>query len=110
MSSARRRKCSAGVLAWRRQQGGPEFFLVQPGGPFWRNKDDGAWSIPKGLYDAGEDPLAAAKREFQEETGAVVDGDCVDLGTFKQPSGKIVAAFAVEDDFDPASLNSNVFA
>ena len=84
--------------------------LVHPGGPFWAKKDLGAWSIPKGLADEGEDLLAAAKREFLEETGMAVEGEFLDLGTHKQPGGKIVVAWAHEGDFDPASLKSNTFA
>ena len=106
---ARKRQTSAGIVLFRRAPHGLDVFLVHPGGPFWRNKDDGAWSIPKGLYDESEPPLAAAKREFLEETGVAVDGEFVDLGTFKQPGGKIVAAFALEGDFDVAALKSNTF-
>lgn len=84
--------------------------LVHPGGPFWAKKDDGAWSIPKGLADEGEDVLAAAKREFLEETGMAVDGEFFDLGAHKQPSGKTIAVFACEGDFDPATLKSNSFS
>jgi predicted NUDIX family NTP pyrophosphohydrolase len=84
--------------------------LVHPGGPFWAKKDLGAWSIPKGLADEGEDLLAAAKREFLEETGATVEGEFLDLGAHKQPGGKIVVAWAHEGDFDPALLKSNTFA
>jgi predicted NUDIX family NTP pyrophosphohydrolase len=82
---------------------------VHPGGPFWANKDDGAWSIPKGEYGAGEDALAAARREFNEETGSPVNGEAIALGTFRQPSGKIVDAWAIAGDFDPATLKSNTF-
>ena len=84
--------------------------LVHPGGPFWAKKDLGAWSIPKGLADEGEDLLAAAKREFLEETGATVEGEFLDLGAHKQPGGKIVVAWAHEREFDPALLKSNTFA
>jgi predicted NUDIX family NTP pyrophosphohydrolase len=102
---------SAGIMLFRRPVSrGLEVLLVHPGGPFWRNKDDGAWSIPKGLYDQDEEPLAAAKREFLEETGCAVDGAFIDLGTFKQASGKIIAAFALEGDFDLASFKCNTFA
>jgi predicted NUDIX family NTP pyrophosphohydrolase len=83
---------------------------VHPGGPFWAKKDDGAWSIPKGLCSAGEDPLAAARREFQEETGHAVRGPFVPLGIFVQPGGKRVQAWAAEGDLDPALLCSNDFA
>ena len=101
---------SAGVLLYRRTGPEPEMLLVHPGGPFWAKKDDGAWSIPKGLTDEGEDGLAAARREFAEETGAEIDGDFIDLGVFRQPSGKTVQAFAVEGDFDLDGFRSNVFA
>src|SRR5262249_23051861 len=79
------------------------------GGPFWANKDDGAWSIPKGEYATDEDPLAAAKREFEEETGARLEGEAAPLGAFRQSSAKTVDAWAVEGDFDPAALTSNTF-
>jgi predicted NUDIX family NTP pyrophosphohydrolase len=102
-------KRSAGILLYRRRNGGLEALLVHPGGPFWANKDDGVWSIPKGEYGAGEDPLAAARREFAEETGSRVEGAAMALGAFRQPSGKIVDAWAVEGDFDPATLKSNPF-
>jgi len=100
-------KTSAGVLLFRRLGGDFEFLLVHPGGPFWAKKDAGAWSIPKGLIDAGEDPLAAAKRELKEETGIVARGELTPLGAFVQPSGKTVVAFALEQDFDPVELRSN---
>ena len=103
-------KLSAGVLLFRRHSAGVEVMLVHPGGPFWAKKDEGAWSIPKGLADEGEDLLAAAKREFLEETGTAVDGEFLDLGAHKQPSGKTIAAWAYEGDFDPATLKSNTFA
>jgi predicted NUDIX family NTP pyrophosphohydrolase len=101
---------SAGILLYRRRGAGIEVLLVHPGGPFWANKDDGAWSIPKGGYEPGEDPLAAAKREFAEETGAQVEGEAVALGLFRQSSAKIVDVWAVEGDFDPATLVSNTFS
>ncbi len=103
-------KMSAGVLLYRKRPAGMEILLVHPGGPFWRKKDDGAWSIPKGLAEAGEDHLAAARREFFEETGASVSGEFVALGAHRQPGGKTIVAFAVEGDFDPALISSNVFA
>ncbi len=84
-----------------------EVFLVHPGGPFWRKKDLGAWTIPKGEYEPGEEPLAAAQREFQEETGFPVEGKFLPLGEITQASGKIVTAFAIEGDCDPARLVSN---
>jgi predicted NUDIX family NTP pyrophosphohydrolase len=102
-------KRSAGLLMYRRRGGALELLLVHPGGPFWTKKDDGAWSIPKGEYDDGEDPLAAATREFAEEVGAVPDGDFIDLGDVTQAGRKVVHAFAVESDFDVARLRSNTF-
>ena len=84
-------------------------FLVHPGGPFWKNKDDGAWTVPKGEYEDNEDPLTAAKREFYEETGHNIDGDFIELKSVKLKSGKIVQAWAVEGDIDPANIKSNLF-
>ena len=103
-------KRSAGLLLYRQRGGGVEFFLVHPGGPFWAKKDEGAWSIPKGLYEEGEPPLEAAKREFTEETGLTVDGDFIPLGEFKQPGGKLVSAWLVEADCDASAVQSNLFA
>ncbi len=103
-------KLSAGILLFRRRPASVEVMLVHPGGPFWAKKDLGAWSIPKGLADEGEDLLAAAKREFLEETGMTVDGEFLDLGAHKQPGGKTVVAWACEADFDTAALKSNMFA
>jgi predicted NUDIX family NTP pyrophosphohydrolase len=103
-------KISAGILLFRKRPAGLEVMLVHPGGPFWARKDAGAWSIPKGLVNEGEDWLAAAKREFQEETGMAIEGECLDLGAHKQPGGKTIAAFAHAGDFDPASLTSNAFS
>jgi predicted NUDIX family NTP pyrophosphohydrolase len=100
---------SAGVLLFRHRPAGVEVLLAHPGGPFWTKKDDGAWSIPKGLADEGEDLLAAAKREFLEETGATIGGAFMDLGAHKQPGGKTIAAWGCEGDFDPARLKSNMF-
>ena len=97
------------MLLWRRRKGAVEVFLIHPGGPFWKNKDAGAWSIPKGLIDPKEDALAAAKREFTEETGFRIDGDYVLLGRFKQSSAKMLTVYAVEGDCDPAALVSNTF-
>jgi predicted NUDIX family NTP pyrophosphohydrolase len=102
-------KQAAGILLFRRGDAGMEVFLVHPGGPFWVNKDAGAWSIPKGEYLEGEDSLTAAKREFAEETGIAVDGDFLDLGELKQPSGKVVSAWALEHDLDPTVIRSNTF-
>jgi predicted NUDIX family NTP pyrophosphohydrolase len=103
-------KIGAGILLFRRRPPSLEVMLVHPGGPFWAKKDLGAWSIPKGLADEGEDLLAAAKREFLEETGVTVGGEFLDLGAHKQPSGKTIAAWACEGDFDPATLKSNTFS
>lgn len=103
-------KHSAGILMFRRTRTQPEVLLAHPGGPFWARKDDGAWSIPKGLYEEGEDLLAAACREFEEETGCVADGEFIALGSFKQPSNKTIAAWAVEGDFDLAKFKSNSFS
>ncbi|HEX6772493.1 MAG TPA: NUDIX domain-containing protein [Acidobacteriaceae bacterium] len=100
-------KQSAGLLMYRRSSGRPEVFLVHPGGPFWAKKDLGAWTIPKGEYQAGEDPLAAAQREFQEETSFTPAGAFLLLGTVRQASGKTVIAWAFEGDCDPAQLVSN---
>src|SRR5271156_5970864 len=100
-------KRSAGLLMFRRLSNGLEVFLVHPGGPLWAKKDKGAWTIPKGEYDADESPLAAAQREFEEETGFHATGEFVDLGSIKQKSGKIVTAWAFEGDCDPDKLISN---
>jgi predicted NUDIX family NTP pyrophosphohydrolase len=100
---------SAGILLYRRHAGAIEVLLVHPGGPFWRNKDLGAWSIPKGEHAHGEEPLTVARREFEEETGASLSGDFLPLGEITQRGGKIVTAFALEADLDPKTLRSNVF-
>ena len=84
-------------------------FLVHPGGPYWRNKDEGAWSVPKGEVAVNEDPLAAAYREFEEEVGVSVNGEPISLGSVKQRSGKTVMAWALPTDFDAAELKSNLF-
>jgi predicted NUDIX family NTP pyrophosphohydrolase len=102
-------KKSAGLLVYRRTPRTLEVLLVHPGGPFWARKDDGAWSVPKGEYEDGEDPVAVARREFAEEVGAALDGALVDLGDVKQAGGKVVRAFAVEGDFDVSRLQSNTF-
>jgi predicted NUDIX family NTP pyrophosphohydrolase len=102
-------KRSAGILMYRQHGAEPEVLLVHPGGPFWKNKDLGAWSIPKGEYSDPEDPLAVAKREFEEETGARPLGRFLPLGELVQPGRKIVTAFALEGEFDPAALQSNTF-
>ena len=103
------KKLSAGILLYRLRGGEVEVFLVHPGGPFWAKKDDGAWSIPKGEYEAGEDPLAVAKREFHEETGFGIDGRFYPLAALKQPSGKVISAWSVEGDIAAAALTSNTF-
>ena len=87
-----------------------EVLLVHPGGPLWARKDEGAWSIPKGEMEEGEDPLAAARREFAEETGAAPEGEFAALQPVKQPGGKLVYAWAIRGDFDPASLRCNTFS
>jgi len=102
-------KKSAGLLLYRVSTG-VEVLLVHPGGPFWAKKDDGAWSIPKGEFEDTEDPLAAAKREFGEEIGSPPEGEFAALGAVKQAGGKVVHAWAVRSDFDPASLKSNSFS
>ena len=102
-------KQSAGLLLYRCVAGGIEVLLAHPGGPFWAQKDLGAWSIPKGEYLDGEDALAAARREFAEEIGTCPDGPFLELKPRKQRSGKIVRAWAVEADFDVASVKSNRF-
>ena len=103
------KKFSAGILLYRQSHGELEVFLVHPGGPFWAKKDAGAWSIPKGEYAEGEDPAAAARREFHEETGCELTGVLQSLTSLKQPSGKVISAWAVEGDIDPAMLKSNTF-
>jgi predicted NUDIX family NTP pyrophosphohydrolase len=103
-------KKSAGLLLYRRRRGSLEVFLVHPGGPFWAKKDDGAWSIPKGEFSAGENPLDAAKREFREETGLVAEGEYLPLKPIRQRGGKIVYAWAVQSHFEPAAVNSNTFS
>ena len=102
-------KTSAGLLLFRETSGNLEVLLVHPGGPFWSKKDEGAWSIPKGELDEGEDPLKAARRELEEETGASAPGEAIPLGSLKQSGGKTVHAWAVRGDFDPTLLRSNTF-
>ena len=102
-------KRSAGMLMYRRAGVRLEVLLVHPGGPFWAKRDLGAWSLPKGEYAAGEEPLAVAMREFEEETGARPSGDFLPLGESVQPGRKIVTAWAVEGDFDVGALKSNLF-
>ncbi|WFP62011.1 NUDIX domain-containing protein [Mesorhizobium sp. WSM4904] len=100
---------SAGLLIYRRTAGVLEFLLVHPGGPFWARKDEGAWSIPKGLTDDKEDELDAARREAEEELGVAIDGDFRPVGSYKQPGGKIVIAWSVEADIDVDAVRSNTF-
>jgi predicted NUDIX family NTP pyrophosphohydrolase len=100
---------SAGLLLFREGRQGLEVLLVHPGGPFWAGKDDGAWSIPKGELNPGEEPLSAAIREFEEETGTRPKGEFLPLEPVRQPGGKTVVAWAVAADFDPATLKSNTF-
>jgi predicted NUDIX family NTP pyrophosphohydrolase len=104
------KKLSAGILLYRKRKTGIEVLLVHPGGPFWAKKDNGAWSIPKGEYAEGEDPLTVAKREFYEETGSEVSGPCLELTAVAQPSGKIISAWAVEGDMDAGGIRSNTFS
>ena len=102
-----RSEVSAGILAFRRNRG-VEVLLAHPGGPYWRNKDEGAWSIPKGIVESG-DLLACAKREFKEETGFTAAGEFIPLQPVRQKGGKTVHAFALEGDFDLAKFTSNEF-
>jgi predicted NUDIX family NTP pyrophosphohydrolase len=104
---------SAGLLLYRRASAGLEVLLVHPGGPFFRHRDDGWWTVPKGLIAPGEDPLAAARREYEEETGFAPPSDRTphhDLGTIRQKGGKVVHAWAVEGECDPGQLESNTFS
>lgn len=100
---------SAGILLYRIKNKNLEVLLVHPGGPFWKNKDEGAWSIPKGEFDGDEKPLDAAIREMNEETGVTLSGDFIELTPVKQKSGKLVYAFAKEYDLDPSQIKSNEF-
>jgi predicted NUDIX family NTP pyrophosphohydrolase len=107
-------KRSAGILLYRtRDDGGTEFLLVHPGGPYWAKRDDGAWSIPKGGIEAEEDSREAALRELDEELGSgapeLEAGELIDLGSIRQRAGKVVDAWAAEGDFDPSALDSNTF-
>src|SRR3954453_4669369 len=104
-----RSRVSAGLLMFKRDRGGLEFLLVHPGGPFWARKDEGAWSIPKGLVEDNEDELAAARREAGEELGVSIEGDFEPVGSYRQAGGKIVIAWSVEADFDPDAVKSNIF-
>jgi predicted NUDIX family NTP pyrophosphohydrolase len=103
-------KLSAGVLVYRIRDGVVEVLIAHPGGPFWARKDDGVWSIPKGEYTDGEDPWTVAQREFFEELGLPAPtGPRIDFGSLKQPSGKVVTAFAVQGDLDVTGARSNSF-
>ena len=102
-------KKSAGILLFRRREAQIEGLLVHPGGPYWENKEDAAWSIPKGEFEE-EAPLDAAKREFREETGFAPEGNFIELAPIKLPSGKLVFAWALEGDFDASQLKSNTFS
>ena len=102
-------KQSAGILLYRTSESELQVFLVHPGGPFYRNKDAGAWSIPKGEFLDDEDPLTAAKHEFEEETGKAIDGSFIKLEAVTLKSGKIVHAWAVEGDIDQETIYSNSF-
>ena len=109
-SAPRRQARSAGILLHRRRGERLEVLLVHPGGPFWARRDEGAWSIPKGEYTGEEDPLLAARREFEEELGAAPpDGPAQDLGEVRQKGGKLVRAWAVPGDLDPEAIVSNTF-
>jgi predicted NUDIX family NTP pyrophosphohydrolase len=103
-------KTSAGILIYRGRDGHLDVLLVHPGGPYWAKKDLGAWSLPKGEITEGEDPRTAAVRELTEETGFAIDGELHALRPLRQKSGKIILAWAVEGDCDPARLRSNVFS
>jgi predicted NUDIX family NTP pyrophosphohydrolase len=100
---------SAGILLYRIKNKHLQLFLVHPGGPFWAKKDQGAWSIPKGEFVDEENPLVAARREFEEETGVMISGNFIELPPIKQKSGKIIYAWAVEGDIDPSAIVSNLF-
>jgi predicted NUDIX family NTP pyrophosphohydrolase len=100
---------SAGLLLFRQRDKHVQVLLGHPGGPFWSRKDEGAWTIPKGLIGPGESPLLAARREFAEETGYPPAGEAIALGNARQPGGKVVHVWAIEEDWDPADLQSNTF-
>jgi predicted NUDIX family NTP pyrophosphohydrolase len=108
--SSRTTAQSAGLLVYRMRDGVPEVLLVHPGGPFWKRRDEGAWSIPKGEIEPGENPVAVARREFREELGADPPaGELAPLGTVRQAGGKVVHAWAVRGDFDPGAMRSMAF-
>ena len=103
-------KQAAGILLYRRAAGGLEVLLAHPGGPLWARKDLASWTLPKGQFTDGELPLDAAKREFEEEMGSPPTGDFQSLGTLKQPSGKVIHAWAAESEFDVTTVASNLFS
>jgi predicted NUDIX family NTP pyrophosphohydrolase len=105
---SRRGGVSAGLLMFRRSAGGLELFLAHPGGPFWRGREQGAWTIPKGIANEGEDLLDAARREFEEETAIHPEGPFTSLGSIRQKAGKVVHAWAFEGDADPERIVSNI--
>ena len=100
---------SAGILLYRQRDGGIEVLLIRPGGPYWRNRDQGAWMIPKGMIEPGEAPAEAALREFEEETGTRLTAVPLPLATVRQAGGKMVQAFALEGDLDPDAITSIEF-
>jgi len=104
------RKKSAGLLMYRHHRGSLEVLLVHPGGPFWAKKDAGSWSIPKGEFEPGEEPLEVARREFEEETGVKSSGGFMPLTPQKQPGGKIIFAWTFEGDCDVSAIKSNTFS
>jgi predicted NUDIX family NTP pyrophosphohydrolase len=103
-------KRAAGILLFRRGRAGIEVLLAHPGGPLWARKDLGAWTLPKGQFTDAELPLDAARREFEEEMGSAPNGEFQSLGTVKQPSGKVIHAWAAQSDFDAATVRSNLFS
>jgi predicted NUDIX family NTP pyrophosphohydrolase len=103
-------KQAAGILLFRRGRSGLEVLLAHPGGPLWARKDAASWTLPKGQFTGDELPLDAAKREFEEEMGSAPEGQFLTLGTIKQPSGKVIHAWAAESDFDVATVKSNLFS
>ena len=106
-------KRSAGILLFRREGGGVEVLLAHPGGPYWSRRDEGAWTIPKGELEDGEEPLSCALRELEEELGpecALTGAEPIELGSVRQRAGKVVEAWAAEARFDPAALASNTFS
>ena len=102
-------KQAAGILLYRHGPRGLEVLLAHPGGPLWARKDLGAWTLPKGQFNGDEQPIAAARREFEEEMGSPPAGEFVEIGSIKQPSGKVIHAFVAESDFDVSTVRSNLF-